>query len=290
MNTNRIPETDEFYIGYLTEGPRVTMTFLKRFVTLFAITVPLLCAAVVLSQKTFSTSNFDYNTPVTMEGRLYERPYPLLKVEFGRTIHGESISQTILLVGSGKYGVTSLLKLFSGLHTEWKDGDKVSITGNLIYGDGKSLLQINSLDDIAKIPTDSTSFLPKNTATRREAEVIGEVVDPKCFFGVMKPGEGKPHRSCAIRCIHGGIPPVFHTGPSEYYLLVGENMEPLKELVLGIVGDRVALRGEIIEVDDWNILKVKEATLTSLIEAPKSPDKLLSLDADMTLCTPSAKK
>ena len=40
-------------------------------------------------------------------------------------------------------------------------------------------------------------------------DVKGEIVDPKCFFGVMKPGEGKPHKDCAIRCILGGIPPVL---------------------------------------------------------------------------------
>lgn len=27
----------------------------------------------------------------------------------------------------------------------------------------------------------------------------------------MKPGEGKAHRACAIRCIAGGIPPVSTT-------------------------------------------------------------------------------
>ena len=37
----------------------------------------------------------------------------------------------------------------------------------------------------------------------------GEIVDPKCFFGVMNPGEGRLHRACAILCLRGGITPVL---------------------------------------------------------------------------------
>jgi hypothetical protein len=39
--------------------------------------------------------------------------------------------------------------------------------------------------------------------------LIGEIVDSKCYLGVMNPGALIPHRACAIRCISGGIPPVL---------------------------------------------------------------------------------
>ena len=39
--------------------------------------------------------------------------------------------------------------------------------------------------------------------------LTGEIVDTKCHFGVMKAGEGKVHRECAVRCISGGAPPGF---------------------------------------------------------------------------------
>ena len=35
--------------------------------------------------------------------------------------------------------------------------------------------------------------------------LTGEIVDSKCFLGVMNPGNLKPHKACAIRCISGGI-------------------------------------------------------------------------------------
>jgi hypothetical protein len=37
--------------------------------------------------------------------------------------------------------------------------------------------------------------------------LTGELVDSKCFLGVMRPAVGKVHRGCAIRCLAGGVPP-----------------------------------------------------------------------------------
>ena len=42
---------------------------------------------------------------------------------------------------------------------------------------------------------------------------VGEIVDSKCFLGVMNPGRLTPHRACAIRCISGGVPPVLLVRP-----------------------------------------------------------------------------
>ena len=39
--------------------------------------------------------------------------------------------------------------------------------------------------------------------------LIGEIVDSKRYLGVMNPGNGKVHRDCAVRCLSGGIPPIF---------------------------------------------------------------------------------
>ena len=40
-----------------------------------------------------------------------------------------------------------------------------------------------------------------------QTTLSGELVDTKCYFGVMRPGAGKVHRGCAARCLHGGVPP-----------------------------------------------------------------------------------
>ena len=77
--------------------------------------------------------------------------------------------------------------------------------------------------------------------------LVGEIVDAKCWLGVMKPGRGKPHRACAARCISGGIPPLLmvrkEDGGTLPVLLVGENGEPLNQAVLPYVAEPVEVTG-----------------------------------------------
>jgi len=40
-----------------------------------------------------------------------------------------------------------------------------------------------------------------------QVELEGELVDTKCWLGVMRPATGKVHRACAARCLSGGVPP-----------------------------------------------------------------------------------
>jgi hypothetical protein len=77
----------------------------------------------------------------------------------------------------------------------------------------------------------------------------------------MKPGEGKPHRDCAIRCILGGIPPIMvvrnDKGEANYYLILGPNGEKTNQAVQDFVGDPVALKGRLVRYDDWVIVYVE---------------------------------
>jgi len=77
----------------------------------------------------------------------------------------------------------------------------------------------------------------------------GEVVDSKCSLGAMTPAAGKSHKTCAIRCIKNGIPPLLkveYNGGYRYYLLVGQDKNSANELVLPFIGDPVEVRGSVI--------------------------------------------
>src|SRR4030095_4982537 len=78
---------------------------------------------------------------------------------------------------------------------------------------------------------------------------VGEIVDSKCYLGVMNPGALTPHRACAIRCISGGIPPVLlvrqPNGPPLYFLLVSREGKPVNKQVLTLVAEPVSITGEV---------------------------------------------
>lgn len=274
------PQTDEFYIGYLPSSPNMISSFIKWVIPLM-LTFSLIIAIVLcLGQRDFATSEFEYGVETSLSGILMKSPVPHLRISLGKNSQGQELFQTVLLVGSGKCGLDEEIQKFA-LKTS------VIIKGFLIYGDGKALLQVNDVKDI--LPNDKILV---SDATPRQAvsdknytSVTGEVTDPKCYFGVMKPGEGKPHRSCAIRCIAGGIPAVFKTNSSDYFLLLNENMQSLNSDVLSIVGDQVNLDGEIIELDDWRILKVASKRINAIARSLQQKKRLLAIESEMTFCS-----
>jgi hypothetical protein len=101
----------------------------------------------------------------------------------------------------------------------------------------------------------------------------------------MKPSEGKVHRSCAIRCIAGGIQPVFKSNMSDYFLLTGENFEPVNQQILSIVGDQVRLQGELVEFDDWKIFKVNSRELETIASTEAIRKNLAAMESGMTFCS-----
>src|SRR5437870_13626118 len=83
----------------------------------------------------------------------------------------------------------------------------------------------------------------------------GEIVDSKCYLGVMNPGSGKVHRDCAVRCISGGIPPVFATndfnGSPAILLLTDLHQKPLpKETFLKLVAQPVRIHGSVVKTGE----------------------------------------
>ncbi|MEM1423674.1 MAG: hypothetical protein AAGH64_06690 [Planctomycetota bacterium] len=86
------------------------------------------------------------------------------------------------------------------------------------------------------------------------AQVVGEIVDGKCFLGAMKPGDGKAHKSCAVLCIRGGLPPMVRTrdanGGLVYPLLIVDNAQGLPESICDLVGEPVAIDGELGRIGD----------------------------------------
>ena len=174
---------DEFYIGYVdTVGTKTKKTI--TYFVLAAIGV-LLVAAFVFAffQRTSVNSAFDYTTATKVSGVYHESPYPMLQVRLAKDTYKD-----ILLLGVGKFGANPYL---NKIREEEGDliGKHLVIEGNLIYYNGKTLLQ---LGESQKITMDrSKKEVVQQVTDVGEFEFEGEVVDPKCYYGVMKPGLGK---------------------------------------------------------------------------------------------------
>ena len=98
--------------------------------------------------------------------------------------------------------------------------------------------------------------------------LVGEIVDSKCYSGVMKPATGKVHRSCAARCISGGIAPLFvvrdDAGNVLTLLLVGPEGQAIGGEVLDFVAEPVRIGGRVVRRDDRLLLMADRSSIERL--------------------------
>lgn len=256
-------EDKEFYVPYIegTLGNK-TRQSLKRF-ALIAFGLAIIGAVVFsLVQKPFKNSTFELTSLTKITGTFHANPYPMLRVKIA-----DNSYKNILLLGFGKSSANPFLEK---LLTEEPNlnGKTLSIEGNLIYYNGKTLLQIT---DEEKVLLEATKGKLPSKMKIAEMTLQGEIIDPKCYFGVMKPGFGKIHRSCAVRCVSGGIPPVLATTDgnniSKYYLLTDLNGNPINQDVLSFIGKPSEIKGTVEKMEDWYTLKIDVKDITVISES-----------------------
>lgn len=243
---------EEFYIGWQAEAPASFARVVRRFVVALCLIVPVLAASLVFFQRGFSNGVFEFGQKTELEGIFTQQPFPFLTIENGKDAAGKPVFQTILLVGEGKFGFATGGATGSAA---LRNGENIKVSGFLIYRDGKVAFQV---DKFERRPASSLRLPPSTPYSLSLVQLRGEITDPKCLLGVMKPGQGKPHRDCAARCIAGGIPPVLKVanaaGEAEYYLLAGPDGAPLNDSILQYAGDGVELCGRLEQQGDWPVL------------------------------------
>ena len=246
---------NDFYIGWKSEAPDTFSKTVKKFTWIVLLIVPIVAMSLVLSQRGFEDSDFEFGTLTEIEGTLMMEPVPMIKtVENGKT-------KSILLVGFGKFGAEKTFEEYSAMTPDVKsslNNAQLKLNGTLIYNDGKTLLELTEGVQSINLNVDKSKILNSSKPIKKDLGNVtlrGEIYDPKCAFGVMKPGYGKPHRSCAVRCISGGIPPVLKIenkkGEKNYCILLSESGQPINKEVLEYVADQVQVCGRLEQQDDW---------------------------------------
>ena len=213
----------EFYVGYLPMPAGLKRT-IRRVVMALGVVSALVAAILIAGQHPFANATFEFQQYCEFRGTLIAEPYPAL------AIPGQGAPW--LLVGPGKHGVADMGRF---------DGRDVTLTGERIIRGDDHMLEIKG-QPIA-FPGAAASRLPD--VELGEVQLTGEIVDSKCYFGVMNPGAGKVHRDCAARCMSGGIPPAFlvrdSNGQTETLLLANWNRDLLHH-----IAEPVTIRGRLV--------------------------------------------
>ena len=238
---------EDFYIGYVPQAPPGLAQRTKRTAIVLIALATLLAAVLVLAQNPFAASVFEYGNNRSFQGVITVHPYPSLLVVRPAADQGSPYSR-YLLVAPGKHGAEDLVAQF--------DGMRVKLEGQLIYRDTNTMIEV--LPGSVSV-LDENQHISAAVQDLGEATLTGEIVDTKCYFGVMNLGNGKVHRDCAARCISGGIPVGFvvqgeHSG--DVYLLTSRDGQPLRKEVARRVAEPVTLSGRILRIGDTRVFEI----------------------------------
>jgi hypothetical protein len=242
--------SDDFYVGYQPKAPN---SLAKRGKRTAIATILLGCSAsalLILGQPRFAASRFEFGTYREYIGAVEEWPYPTLVTDY----------QTLLLVDVGKHGLSEAVRGWQGKH--------VRLRGSLIERGPDRMVEVlpGSLEEISQ----GSATLARPIRSLGSAVLRGEIVDSKCYLGVMNPGEKKVHRDCAVRCISGGVPPAFvardATGDVRILLLTGRNGRALRREILPFVAEPLEIPGEIIRVGSTLVLRAEPSDFRPITE------------------------
>jgi hypothetical protein len=192
---------------------------------------------------------FEFSTVQTVSGTIVETPYPMLQHDDARPWS--------LLVARGKHGANDAVRGLEGRRVEVQ-ATRIARGDHTMFEIAEApvvrgVTSMRGLRPSATSPRTSSSPAAKTSVSGR-VRLRGEIVDSKCFLGVMVPGAGTTHRDCASLCLRGGIPPALFVheadGTSSLLLLVGP--EPhLRERATALAGEPVELTGTIEQRGGW---------------------------------------
>ena len=257
-------DKDPFYVGYLPAPGR--FAFFSAVLIPVLILVGVVSAGIVgSSHKDPGTGIWDLSQPIEMTGFADMAPYPVLRVQKNEGTLLPTY-QTVFVVSEGKIGAADRIAPLAGR--------EVRATGFLIERDGMRMLElVGGLDAVEEIPDvraqPPATLPPIDKASAGSYTLKGQIIDSKCYLGVMKPGEGKPHKSCATLCIIGGIPPMFMTqnpaGERTVYLVTDmDGSTAVKSGVTEYIADWIEVTGEVETQGDIAVFKIDSKTIRRL--------------------------
>ncbi len=241
-------DDNDFYVGYLPSAPTLLSRFVKKIVLTLGLLVIIVAGVLAVSQMPFARSYFEFGKLRDFEGTLVDQPYPRLIVRRPGQVHTSATVSEYLLVAPGKHGAESLIRGLAG--------KEVRLRGELIYREARTMIEIEpgSITAVSSGPGTETEALDLGPVT-----FTGEIVDSKCYLGVMNPGIGKVHRDCASRCLSGGIPPLFIEQKSgKQFILVAQGGKAIPyESLKAFIAEPLTISGDLLQQGDDQLLEIE---------------------------------
>ena len=253
---------EEFFIGWEKNVPPLQRRFLyDRLFGIFAFVFSLALLLPFL-QRRYAPSFYNYMTKSEFEGVFVSKPVPSLRVARPGTIdNGQEKDSNYLLVNPRKYG-------FSRGNMDELDGKNIRLKGTLIFNRKQTMIEVDqkSIEQIPSNPLEPHE--EEKLVNLGRYKLTGEIVDSKCYYGVLNPGFGKPHRACAVRSISNGVPPLLlirsEDGETCELLVLGKDMKMIGKEILDQVGVPVQVVGDVYKWGNKYIIETDPPLIEAL--------------------------
>jgi hypothetical protein len=244
----------EFYVGYLPKAPSGIARKMKLVIVVLFVAATTCAVGFAALQRTYSRSFFESGKERTFDGVIEAGPYTTL---LSSPDVANSSPLRYLLVAKGKHGADSQVTPYIG--------KSVRLRGTLIYRDDQKMIVLSGGSIAVLGDAQQNQVVPKNLG---DFDLVGEIVDSKCYLGNMNPGNGKVHRDCAVRCLSGGIPPVFATndfnGSPAVLQLTGPNQKRLpRGAFLHRVAQPMQIHGRVMQIGNTLLLETESSAIAS---------------------------
>lgn len=253
------PDRDsEFFIGWAEPMPDADRRFFLRAGLGLTLATAGLGFGLAALQRHPGTGSWDQDAIKEWRGIVTAEPYAMLRT---RDLGPEP--RTALLSCLGKCGVAARIGSLAG--------QPVVVTGSLIHRGRHAMIAVDEVGDWirrdeAAAAVDATLDFPP-PEPQGELDLVGEIVDSKCWFGAMRPADGKAHKACASLCIRGGLPPAFLVrgqGQQAALLIMTSGGRAFGPELLPLVADPVRVVGRVFRRGDLRVLDVPVSAIRRL--------------------------
>jgi hypothetical protein len=250
-------DQDEFFIGYAPPMPAGLARFVGRIVMALVFGALTWAVAVASAHQPLEGGVFEFGHPQRFAGTIIERPYPALRLD-----ETDQSATALLLVAPGKHGADALVHGLDGRH--------VTLTGTRVRRGALTMIELEPTSLVSREdPASNPDTAAAQTESADPVRVKGEIVDSKCFLGVMVPGSGKTHKDCASLCLRGGIPPALfvqdRAGESALMLLTGASGKAIGAQARQVTGEAVEVTGILERQGGWLVLRSDPTTWRTAI-------------------------
>ncbi|MCX8473199.1 MAG: ferric reductase-like transmembrane domain-containing protein [Sediminibacterium sp.] len=254
-----------FYIGWKNIIPKTHF----RFAVLYPLVVLvfMITSAIIIVLNEQKIAQVNYINPYSITGKIISEPFPALIQKSGKDIYGNPNFTVFPIVNAFKFGADSVIANFFNKENINRN-QIVTIAGAATQRDKHQIIELteglNSITPTKSLDTEETKLI----LIEKNIRLSGEIIDPKCYFGVMNPGEGKPHKACATLCISGGIMPVFsylNNNNKKCYAVIKSNQQPLLfPQIKDFIADPIAVKGDLYSFYNWQVFIIQPQSIIRL--------------------------